>query len=72
MWRFTIKWCSSIERYLEIRLIEVEPITDMSDIFKQVKALLSLPDISNLNTSKVTKMRFLFIIANHWHIYHQF
>ena len=50
---------------LEIRLILVEPITDMSDIFKQVKALLSLPDISNLNTSKVTKMRFLFIIANH-------
>ena len=45
---------------LEIRLIEVEPITDMSDIFRHVNALLSLPDISNLNTTKVTKMRFLF------------
>ena len=45
---------------LEIKLIEVEPITDMSDIFRKVSELLSLPDISNLNTSNITKMRFMF------------
>ena len=45
---------------LEIKLIEVEPMTDIGDIFRNVKSLISLPDISNLNTSNVTKMRFMF------------
>ena len=45
---------------LEIKLIEVEPMTDISSIFRDVRALLSLPDISNLNTSNITKMSFLF------------
>ena len=45
---------------LEIKLIEVEPMTDISSKFRDVRALLSLPDISNLNTSNITKMGFLF------------
>ena len=45
---------------LEIMLVEEIPITDMSDMFSNCKSLISLPDVSEWNTSNVTNMNHMF------------
>ena len=48
------------EEKLEIKLIGINKITDMSYMFNQCKSLVSLPDISKWNTSKITNMKKVF------------
>ena len=45
---------------IEIKLIEVNPIIDMSYMFYNCNLLESLPDISEWNTKKVTNMSSMF------------
>ena len=45
---------------IEIQLIEIKPITDMSKMFNNCIWLQSLPDIANWDTSNVTDMSFMF------------
>ena len=45
---------------LKIKLKEIKTITDMSYMFCGCSSLISIPDISNWNTSKVENMSFLF------------
>ena len=47
-------------KYLEIKLIEIKKITDMSKMFCNCVNLYSLPDLSNWDTSLVTNMSFMF------------
>ena len=45
---------------LDIKLVQIETITDMSFMLYNCESLLTLPDISNLNTSCVTDMSYMF------------
>ena len=47
-------------KVLDIKLVEIGTITNMSFMFYNCESLLTLPDISNLNTSCVTNMSFMF------------
>ena len=53
---------SNINEYekLEVKLIETEPITNMSYMFSECKSLISLPDISKMYTGNITNMSFMF------------
>ena len=48
------------DKILEIKLFCSNNITDMSFMFHKCSCLISLPDISNINTSNVTHMNSLF------------
>ena len=48
------------EEILEIKLIGINKLTNMSSIFEECKLLLSLPDISSWNTSNITEMSDIF------------
>ena len=50
---------SNIEE-IEVKLIGIDKITDMKYMFCGCSSLLSLPDISNWDTSKVTDMKYMF------------
>ena len=45
---------------LDIKLVQIETITDMSFMLYNCESLLTLPDISNLNTSCITDMSYMF------------
>ena len=45
---------------IEIKLIEIKPITDMSNMFDDCVALISLPDFHNWNTKNVVDMHDMF------------
>ena len=45
---------------LEIKLIGLKNVTDMSHLFDDCKSLIEVPDISHWNTSNITNMNFLF------------
>ena len=45
---------------LEIKLIETKPISNMSYMFHRCISLVSLPDISEWNTTNVTDMSYMF------------
>ena len=47
-------------KIIEIKLIEIKTITDMSKIFSNCIYLYSLPDISKWDTSLVTNMSYMF------------
>ena len=48
------------EERIEIKLIEIYKITDMSYMFSGCSSLSNLPDISKWNTNKVTDMSYMF------------
>jgi surface protein len=50
---------------IEIILKGINNITDISEMFYDCESLISLPDIFNWNTSKVTNMKEMFAHANH-------
>ena len=45
---------------LEIKLIKIQEIKDLSYMFSGCKSLLSLPDLSLLNTSNIIDMSYMF------------
>ena len=45
---------------IEIKLIVIHNITDMSDMFSGCSSLLYLPDISKWNTNNITDMSYMF------------
>ena len=45
---------------LEIKLIDIDNITDMSCMFYECSSLLNLPDISKWNTNNVNNMSYMF------------
>ena len=49
---------------LEIKLIETKAITNMSCMFFNINALISLPDISEWDTKNVTNMKWMFSSCN--------
>ena len=49
---------------LEIKLIETKAITNMSYMFFNINALISLPDISEWDTKNVTNMKWMFSSCN--------
>ena len=49
---------------LEIKLIETKTITNMSYMFFNINALISLPDISEWDTKNVTNMKWMFSSCN--------
>ncbi len=57
---YEITWHYNIKQYknniLNIKLEGINNITDMSNMFYGCSALISLPDISKLNTNNVTSM----------------
>ena len=56
--------CSMIyskdKNIIEIKIIEIKNITNMSYMFDECSSLISLPDISKWNTSNVTDMSYMF------------
>ena len=52
------------EENIIIKLIEIKKIENMSYMFSCCKSLLSLPDISNWNTTNVTNMSHMFFECN--------
>jgi surface protein len=48
------------KKEIEIKLIQIERITDISYMFSDCDSLKYLPDISNLDTSCITNMCYLF------------
>ena len=54
----------NIENYnnnkLNIKLKGINNATDMSDMFRGCRSLLSLPDIPKWNTNKVTNISYMF------------
>ena len=48
------------KKILKIKLKEIETITDMSYMFSKCCSLISLPDISEWDTSSVTNMKYMF------------
>ena len=48
------------KKTIEIKLIQIERITDLSYMFSDCDSLKYLPDISYLNTSYITNMSYLF------------
>ena len=48
------------EGYVQIKLVEINPIENMSFMFDECSDLNSLPDLSKWNTSNVTNMDFMF------------
>ena len=46
---------------IEIKIVIIKPITDLSFMFADCKCLTYLPDICNLDTSKITKMNAVFL-----------
>ena len=52
------------DKILKIKLKEIKLITDMSEMFCYCESLISLPDISNLNTNNVTNMSYMFFNCN--------
>ena len=53
-------YSQSVNKNIEIILIGVEKITDMSYMFDGCSSLSSLPDISKWNTSNVKDMSYIF------------
>ena len=53
-------YSQSVNKNIEIILIGVEKVTDMSYMFYGCNSLSSLPDISKWNTSNVTDMSSMF------------
>ena len=45
---------------MKIKLIEIKPITNMTDMFRECSALISLPDFHNWNTKNVVNMNSMF------------
>ena len=45
---------------IEIKIKIINSLTDISYMFYECSSLISLPDICNLDTSKITNMKFLF------------
>ena len=50
---------------LEIKLSDINNITDMSYLFDHCESLIEVPDISEWDISNITNMESLFIIVNH-------
>ena len=48
------------KNFLEIKLKGIQNLTNISYMFDGCSSLISLPDISNINTSKVFNMQFMF------------
>ena len=48
------------KKEIEIKLIQIERITDISYMFSDCDSMEFLPEISNLNTSYITNMSYLF------------
>ena len=48
------------KKILKIKVKEIETITDMSYMFSKCCSLISLPDISEWDTSSVTNMKYMF------------
>ena len=44
------------KKTLKIKLVEIEPITDMSYMFYNCDSLISVPDIDKWDTKNVTNM----------------
>ena len=47
-------------KYLELDFLDINNVTDISEMFKGCSSLISLPDISNWNTENINKMSGLF------------
>ena len=70
------KICSYLSNYhkyltkgkLEIKLIDIKNISDISYMFSGCLSLISLPDISNMKLNNITNIRGIFFIAHHYHI----
>ena len=54
----------NLKNNLEIKLKEIQPITDMSYMFYYCNNLISLPDISEWDTKNVTNISFMFDNCN--------
>ena len=54
------EYCISNKKILEIKLVGINKITDISYMFYECHKLSSIPDISNWNTCNVTNMSYMF------------
>ena len=70
------KICSYLPNYnkylnkdkLEIKLINIKNISDISYMFSGCLSLVSLPDISKINLNSLTNIKGIFFIVHHYHI----
>ena len=53
---------------LEIKLNNINEISDISYMFSGCLSLISLPDISKINLKNITSIRGIFFIVHHYHI----
>ena len=68
--------CSYLKNYheilnkgkLEIKLIYIKNISDISFMFSGCLSLISLPNISKMNLINITNIRGIFFIVHHYHI----
>ena len=58
--KFDTKNVELKDNILEIKLKDINNITDMSYLFYNCKTLIALPDISKWNTGKITDMSYIF------------
>jgi len=54
---------------IRVKLKGIHIISNMSNMFFGCSSLISLPDISKLNTNNVTNMSFCFVDAHHYRHY---
>ena len=59
------KWEINDKRLLEIKLIEIKTITDMSNMFSYCISLKNLPDIYKWDTKNITNMSGMFYKCYH-------
>ena len=57
---FNINNCNKINKSLQLKLKGIKNITNMSYMFKGSESLVSLPNISNMDTLNITNMSYLF------------
>ena len=58
--KFNLKNINKLKDILEIKLINIEKITDMSYLFDKCESLISVPNISEWDTSNITNMSNIF------------
>ena len=59
-WIFKFEWKSKKIETLQIKLLNIKPLTNISCMFSHCMALESLPDISKWDIKNVTDMSYMF------------
>ena len=62
--KFSLANIDKSKDILEIKLTGIQNVTDMSYLFFGCRSLISIPDISEWDTSKITSMKFIFCHCN--------